>query len=498
MIETLTDASVDTPLEDENAAAYTTRLLSGSAYRRGITGAFELLNSLHSDRYKAKSPESRLDLDRIALHAIQSLTISVLFASLAIAIWLVQFFFLTQGNLFMFFLLNLIGALITAYELFYIRWAIARKFLKQSYNSDFRPQLPLFQAFLRPLVAFFKRHVLQLEPDQNVVTFGGYQPFLGAGGRISQWSLAIDRKPAESQPHDLTRINIPVQEFYDAVDQGLKTLALPRLELLSRLFVDGFEMNVDGKLLSASKAAPQSNLPEAEIWQMGQENLRNEHRAYRLYKYTDTDRDQVLSYFLRFYNLGSITFVEASAHILPCIDRKRFSLMPLLKDSKTSRLIKMLAIAFLLFLIPIGGYVLVALVYLGIFACNVLSWRLNDAKQLRAANWQEEYNYGLTRTFRESIAARHYESYYGVQDLTLYQKSIEQAILGSMVKLLKKYNVDTSQFEEVASNIINTGIMVSGGNFSDSQFAAGSGASASSGFQQAKAAASRAVSASNN
>ena len=469
--------------QNENAAEYTTRLLSGSAYRRGILGAFELLNSLHSDRYKAKSPENRLDLDRIALHAIQSVTISILFASAAIPIWLMQMFFFIlvldgRGTIFFFFLLNFVGSLLTAYELFYLRWVIARRFLKHSYNPNFQPDLPFYSAFLQPLIVFLKRHILQPEPAQNVITFGRYQPFLGAGGQIFAWTLAIDRKPAEDQPKEPARIHIPIQKFYKAVDQELATLNLPNIEKLSRLFVDGFEMDVDGKILVAFKSSPETTLVEEEIWTLGYKNLRDESRTYRLYRYTDTARDQVLSYFIRFYNLGSITFIEASAHILPCIDRQRFSLTPVLEDSKTSRFIKMLGIALLLFILLPGGYILVALAYLGVFAWNVILWRLNDFKQLRAVNLQEEYNYGLMQTFRESIAARNYESYYGVQDLTMYWKSIEQAVLDGTVKLLKQYGVDVSQFEQVANTIVNNGIMVSGGKFSANQVAAGSRASA--------------------
>jgi hypothetical protein len=185
----------------------------------------------------------------------------------------------------------------------------------------------------------------------------------------------------------------------------------------------------------------------------------------------------VLSYFLRFHNVGSITFVESSAHILPGIDRQRFSLQPVLKGSKIFQLAKMLSAAFLLLLIP-GIYALVALIYLGIFAWNAISWRLDDRRRLRAIDLQEEYNYGHAQTFRESIAAKNYQSYYGVQDLTMYWKSIDGAIFASLIRLLKRYGVDTSQFEEAAKTIINTGVMVSGGNFSATQVAAGIGATA--------------------
>lgn len=466
--------------QDENAAEYTTRLLSGSAYRRGILGAFELLSSLRSDRYKAKSPESRLDLDRIALHAIQSVSISIMFATAAIAIWLVQLFSLglLSGEMSAFaILLNFIGAVITAYELFYLRWAIARKFLKQSYNPNFQLNLPLLPEFLQPLVKFFKRHIIEPEPAQNVIISGRYVPFLGAGGQISRWTLAIDRKPTKDRSQETTRIDIPVEEFYRVTDREVAVLNLPNLEQLSRLFVEGFELKVDGKILTSPKAPVVNVMPEDLIWVLGQGSLSEERRTYRLYRYIDNERDQVLSYFLRFYNVGSITFVESSTHILPSIDRRRFSLTPVLQDSKASRFIKMLFIALLLFSIP-GAYALVGVVYLSIFAWKIISWRLENAKQLRAANWHEEYNYGHIQTFRESISTRNYESYYGVQDLTMYWKSIEQAVLSGTIALLKQYGVDTSQFEEIASNIINTGIMVSGGNFSAAQVAAGMGATA--------------------
>ncbi|UBF24399.1 hypothetical protein K9N68_22210 [Kovacikia minuta CCNUW1] len=410
-----------------------------------------------------------------------AVTISILVAIVALAIWLMQFFFFMMalgsgsgGVAIIIVLLNLVGALMVAYELLYLRWSIARKFLRQFYNPDFQPNLPLFQLFLHPLVTFFKRHIIQPEPNQNVITFGRYQPFLGSGGQISQWTLAIDHKPAEEHPQTNTRIAIPVEAFYKAADQEIATLNLPYLEQFSHLLVDGFEMEVDGQILINPKTPPKTTLPEDIIWTLGHDDLRSRYRTYRLYRYTDTERDQVLSYFLRFYNIGSMTFVESSTHILPCIDRQRFSLTPLLKDSKISRLIKTLAIALLLFITT--TYAFVALAYLGIFAWKVANWWLDDARRSQEAKWHEEYNYGHIRTFRESIAARNYESYYGVQDLTMYWKSIQQAVLDSMVQLLKQHGVDTSQFEQAASTIINTGIMVSGGNFSANQVAAGMGA----------------------
>lgn len=95
----------------ENSNENTTRLLCGSAYRRGILGALELLGNLRSHPYKAKSPESRLNLNSIVLHSIQSVTISVMFATVAITLGLMQLFFyvLAPDNILVLLFLNLIG-----------------------------------------------------------------------------------------------------------------------------------------------------------------------------------------------------------------------------------------------------------------------------------------------------------------------------------------------------------------------------------------------------
>jgi hypothetical protein len=506
-------------MQGENLTAYTNRMLSASAYRKGIFGAFKLLGDLRSHPYKASSPESRLDFDRIALHAVQSITISVMFAiaSLGVGLLSLLLYCFSPGDspgepgglggvpFFFLVLIQVVGSLIISFELIYYRWAIVRKFLRASYDQDFQPNLPLFPLFLAPLLRFFKKHIIHPYSNQNVITFGRYMPFLGSGGQIASWTMSIDRKPVDDREVGNTRIEIPVQEFYEAADTEVAAFNLPGLRRLNRLLVEGFELKPDGRVLTSLQSAPRSVLNDRDIWEIGQDELNGSYRMYRLYQYTDAERDQVLSYFLRFFNVGSITFVESSAHILPCIDRQRFSLTPVLKDGRTTRLLKTLALAAVLTFFSI--YVFAALAYLLTVAWYALTWRREDAKELSEAKSEEEYNYGPKQTFRESIASPSYESYYGVQDLTMYWKATQQAILTGIKKLLKRYGVDTSQFEEVVTSIVNTGVMVSGGNFSAAQVTAGAGASATMGskdpeqpkgspLQQVKAAVNRVTTAS--
>jgi hypothetical protein len=466
-----------------------TRLVSGSTYRQGIRSGFRILNRLRTDQYKAISPESGLDLDIIATHAAQAISISLIFAIGILAVWLLKLLMgrmavevgAWAGHIESTFLsklwrlvagaLEVLGLVLTgaaafaaAYEKVYLRWAISSKFLKKNYQ----PNLDI--KVVEPIVDFFKRCVesSRNNGEQNVITFGGFRPFLGAGERVTGWSLSIPRASVD----DGAVVDIPVADFYSAVDTEVASKSLPYLQQLSRLYVNGLELDVDGQILRTPTSRPTATLPQNQIWSVGQSSFVDEKRAYRVYRYFDKKRDVMLSYFLHFNNIGNSTFVEGVVYTLPSIDRQRFSLSPLLKDSKLSRLIKTFIVAVVLFLVPFS-YLLFAVWHFMIFLWNIFSWWLNDMRRLRAVRAQEEYNYGLCQTFRESIAATTYQNYYGIQDLTMYWQTLDRAIINGMLSLLKQKGVDTSMFEETTQRIVNHGVLMNGGEFTASQVAVG-------------------------
>lgn len=468
-----------------------TRLVCGKAYLGGITSGLDLLGHLRSDRYKAKSPETGLDLEQIATHSAQAVSISLAAALVAIATWFLKLLLLiligwagtrvwtaesqgarsfwqfTVGLLGLInVILGLFGAGITAYELIYWRWSNARRFLKRFYNPNFHIKQ------LAPLTSFLKQRIIEPEANQNVVTFGGFRPFLGAGEQVSGWTLAIERKSTDNPDR---HIDIPVQEFYQAIDASVDKRQLPHLQQLSQLFVSGHELETDSHILTQREAKPIATLPENEIWTLGQGDLESDRRAYRVYRYADTTRDLVLSYFVRFYNIGSITFVEGTPYTLTSLDRQRFSLISTLNDTTLSRAIKTLIVGAILF--PFSIYVMLAFWRLAFYAWRIISWWRHDQGQKKTAQWGEEYNYGLLQTFRESVAAPLYQNYYGIQDLTLYWKALDEAVFTGVVDLLKEKGVDASQFEEATNVITNNGIMMNGGEFTAAQVAAGHGAS---------------------
>src|SRR5271157_2300324 len=80
------------------------------------------------------------------------------------------------------------------------------------------------------------------EEAQNVITFGAYFPFVGAGNRAKNWNLVIDTsKPSKSI--DSNPSDISIEELYKTVSEEIQTKNLPNITQEFLLFADGKELN---------------------------------------------------------------------------------------------------------------------------------------------------------------------------------------------------------------------------------------------------------------
>ncbi|TRU47776.1 MAG: FHA domain-containing protein [Microcystis aeruginosa Ma_QC_Ch_20071001_S25] len=406
------------PSRKPDALITPTRLLSGYVYLEGLTQALEILNQLRSDPYKATTPEDpSLDLDQVTTHAAQSVVISLTFAGLALIIFLVEYLLIlalqAKLDLMAWLIMGIFPSFLIAFESIYLRWFMARRFLRKKYEDTYYyPKwLP---KFFKNAVNLLKNSIVKTAQLQNIITFAGSNPFIGSGEIIpgSSWTVSITRNKKHQEKSEEGEnfeegetsqeyIEIAVDQFYQVTDREIDKLNLPNLEILSRLYIDGFELEPDGKLLMNTTSRPAVMFLDDPLLIKEQSNLASKKRAYRIYRYIDRERDYILSYFLRFYNAGKVTFVESSAYILTGIDRQRFSLSSLLEDDQLSRILKML-LGTIVF--ASGIYLGLALWYVVVFSFYFFYWKSNDARQQRAAEFQEEYNYGLEQTFREFIA----------------------------------------------------------------------------------------------
>jgi hypothetical protein len=101
-----------------------------------------------------------------------------------------------------------------------------------------------------------------------------------------------------------------------------------------------------------------------------------------------------------------------------------------------------------------------------------MGWHTERAA-LRRIRTDPEYNFGAVTSVRELAQSRHYRRYFQQVDRDLNTKFIDRRVLDTIVDFLDSHNIDTSQFQEQRSMILNNGLLVSGGEFKAGSVAVG-------------------------
>jgi len=88
------------------------------------------------------------------------------------------------------------------------------------------------------------------------------------------------------------------------------------------------------------------------------------------------------------------------------------------------------------------------------------------------------FNYGTGRSLRESLGSDQFMHYFQKLDGDFYSKVLEREILAAIVNFLDEHDIDTSELKERQSTILNSGIIIHGGDVKAESLAVGSGAQA--------------------
>jgi len=323
-----------------------------------------------------------------------------------------------------------------------------------------------------------------LNIKQNVITFGGYYPFLGAGRRARNWNFSINSsKSSKKRDNDCVSDlpgKISTDELYTAVLNGINEKDLPSITQEYILFADGHEVDKSKKLLPNKVGEPIDNLDKDDLIQEGHSNIYNDWRTYFCLRYHDKLRSTLFSTFLRFSKVGESIFAECSFYILPPINENRFNIDRLaLNDDfliiKTglvtlaSVVVALIMISNGLSLAPI--FILLILTLYPLFV--VFRGRIREFSENKDLKKKiergEPHNYGAISTFRELIASSNYKNYFSAQDIIMVQNSIEQAIVYSVADLLDSKGIDSSFLRKDMIAYVNQGIMMFGGTIEAEQ-----------------------------
>lgn len=297
--------------------------------------------------------------------------------------------------------------------------------------------------------------------DANIIIYGGFSPFVGAGLNIKGWSFAIDTSKGKEGMGSVAKpLPFQVNELYDCINSSISRLKLDGLSIEDNLYVNGQEIRDREEFLPTPLMRPITKLEDAFVKSFI-ETPTHSIRHYRCIRVTDWQGEFILSIFIRFSKIGQNLFVEANYYLLtPLSDYYRK--FDRIKPEPSSEDIQKLALetAFTTFLFGVASPTSVFQQFLG--SQKKKSQRKEKEKEIKS---NPAFNYGAVTSLRERISYKNqYNRYFQKLDQEMYLKVIERRIVDGLLKFLDSRNIDVSDFKETRSTILNHGVMVSGGS----------------------------------
>ena len=298
------------------------------------------------------------------------------------------------------------------------------------------------------------------QPDQNLVVYGGFLPFVGAGIDLDGWSFAIDISQCADDKALITRFS--VLDLYQALDATTYSMQLPNCLTREMFYMHGSDMQHNRALLPDIYGHPKQTLTP-ELMQRYTESSDFSIRHYKWITVRDWNDDLVISSFLRCSIRGRNLFVEMNRFLLTPI-KEQFREIDALPERDLRGNLRLAASS--LVTGPLSA----------IAAVLVLMRRSPslERQQQEEIRTNPYYNYGVLDSVREASMSRNFTRYFQKLDHQMYIKIFDREILDSIVLFLEDHGVDTSEFKQNQAMIVNNGIIVKGGNLQAESVAAGS------------------------
>jgi hypothetical protein len=482
--------------DSDNLDSRSNRIICAKLYEGGLLSSYKILHSIIQKPYKGKSPELELNLDLITKHAEVAFRRHMIFALASIALALLGFvfsilyvisFFSRNSNTsilyILFWIFSVAAICIFLLKPIYDRNIAFENFSRDSYKPDYNlnksPENEYLNKFCKWIVQNTEKYSKEEIIKQNVIVFGRYFPFLGSGQRVNNWNFVIDTSNKSTLKNNCiqSQQNLSIGELYKAVSDEINKTGLKIIKEYL-LYVDGNEIENDKSLLvDESKPIiyrenidPSFNEHENDIFK--------DHRTYMLLKFHDEPRSTLLSTFLRFSHAGNNFFTECSFCVLTPINENIYNIDKLPRNNyfKLKAILTTIVVVIVYSLVSIANPViplilliitLYPLLYILYHRTNEYKTAVNNFKNIGS------HNYGILKTFRETIASPNYKSYFSAQDITMAIGNIEKSIIKSTADLLDEKGIDSSFIRNEMASIINYGIMQSGGTISNSPVASG-------------------------
>ncbi|TDB81870.1 hypothetical protein [Micromonospora sp. KC721] len=323
----------------------------------------------------------------------------------------------------------------------------------------------------------------------NVTVYGGYVPFVGHGTPVAGWSFALPIVPAghgsllSGVPPDPADppVSFAVDDLIDHVRSRLgavrldasDTDRLPDLRLEDRIFVGGRLLTDDPRLLPDRERMPRQRWTDEEVREVAT-HPRGVARHYLCALVPSWGGEVVASTFLHFSTDGRVLYLECARTLLE---------PPRWDHHDVDRLTEWLpANQFAQLLVTAGETLLRTALGapLRLLQDLIRAVRFHPRRERarRLAREDLGHDYGARVGVRELAAGTGYHNYFQVLDAAKHLKVVERHVLAAIVDFLDDRGVETAEFRNRQTMILNQGVIQTGGLSVVGNQAVGSGARA--------------------
>lgn len=344
---------------------------------------------------------------------------------------------------------------------------LARKFREGTFN-----EASLQEWFAVPL----EKKVVAALPreDQNLIVYRGFTPFVGAGTHLGGWSFVVDvSKPCSTLSDPCAPTPFKVEELYADVAAGISASELEGLIIKDFYFVNGQEIRANREVLPSIYGSPVQVLSrESAQKYLSKSDTRIRH--YLWIRIHDWAQELVTSYFVRFSIRGRSLFVEINRFLLAPL-KEEYRKIDAMAEVRSNDLGLFAASAFVG---PIRALI-TPLLLLGRLI-ELVEARTGGKERERRKQIDENilFDYGAGKGHRHALSSNRFEHYFQKADGDFFAKALESIILDRIISFLDEHHIDTSGLRERQNMILNSGIIVHGGDVKAESLAVGTDAKA--------------------
>lgn len=314
---------------------------------------------------------------------------------------------------------------------------------------------------------------------QNVQVYRNFLPFEFAGVPSGGWSIAIDVQK-RLLPNEEHLNSVSLRDLENELISIMAGQFQAELQYRELLIINGFDADILPRRVVKSKSPLVSKYLDSQLLpgpdvQLSSEQIEdtvslhpNVAQRHMWFVWNAWGGELTLSYFLRLNLRGRILFIENNRNLLPPIDQH-------IREAIDERLTRSSIRAFIfgIFSSPIELLFQPMVLLFSFFDPHLKSRIISYRKRIKRT---PRFNYGADLSLRRMLVGEEFGHYYQRTDVDRVKKSLDKVVLEVLADYLERHGIDVTDLRNKEMTIVNSGILVQGGDVNAQTLAVGQSA----------------------